>query len=161
VRRIMVWLGVSAVAGLAVLAAVARADDQDKLPRAVADAVKGRFPGASVTGVEKGAENGNVVYDVELRQGGSRYEVGVRWDGVVLVIEKEVAAKDLPAAVAAALGAKYPGAVVTEAVEVSKVKDKRESLDHYEVGLVTADGKEREVKVSPDGKSVRRAGDKK
>jgi hypothetical protein len=167
VRRIVCRLGVGAAAGLLMLAAVARADAGDKAapldkrPGAVKDAVKGRFPGAEVTGVEKETENGNAVYDIELKHKGSKYEVEVRWDGAILVIEKEVAAKDLPEAVAKALQAKYPRAAVTEVIEVNTVKDMKEALDHYEVGLLTADDKELAVTASPDGKTIRAVADKK
>src|SRR5690242_1536862 len=60
-RAIMIWLGVVAVVGLVLLSGAARADDKkpdekkkdepkaekiapDKLPKKVADAIKGRFP---------------------------------------------------------------------------------------------------------------------
>src|SRR5436309_2373152 len=65
-RAIRVWLGVAAVAGVFLLATVAQADDKekdkkiplDKVPRAITDAIKGRFPGAEVTSVEKEIEDG-------------------------------------------------------------------------------------------------------
>src|SRR5262245_37677734 len=61
-RGFMGRFGVSAMAGLVLLAAVAGADEKekagkkvplDKVPRKVMDAVKARFPGARITSVEK------------------------------------------------------------------------------------------------------------
>ena len=65
-RRIMGWLGMSALAGLVMLGTIVQADDKDKkdakvppdkLPKAVLDSIKGRFPGADITGAEKETEN--------------------------------------------------------------------------------------------------------
>jgi uncharacterized membrane protein YkoI len=150
--------GVGAVAGLVLLAAVARADEQvplDKVPQKVMDAIKGRFPGAEINSVEKETENGKVVYDVELKQKGRKYEMDIQEDGTIVEIEKEVAAKDLPEAVTKALEAKYPKATYEEIMEVNKVEGKKETPTEYEVVLVTADKKKLEVTVSLDGKSVK------
>src|SRR5262245_25014563 len=100
-------LGVVAVAGLVLLAAAARAEDKkkaekvplEKVPKAVRDALEGRFPGAEVTSIEKETTGGKVLYDIELKHKGRKYEMDVYEDGTVVEIEKEVAAKDVPEAV--------------------------------------------------------------
>jgi uncharacterized membrane protein YkoI len=163
-RALKRWFSVSAVAGLVLLAAVAgrAADDKnkaekiapDKLPKAVMDRIKARLPGAEITSAEKETEDGKVVYDIELKHEGRKYEMDILADGTLIEIEKEVALKDVPAAVTKALKAKYPDATVKEVMEVNKVKGKTETPDHYEVTL-TVGGKEREVVVSLDGKSVK------
>ena len=43
-------------------------------------------------------------------------------------------------------------------MEVNKVKDKKETPDHYEVTIETADKKTQEVIVSLDGKEVKTEG---
>jgi uncharacterized membrane protein YkoI len=165
-RGIIGWVGVSAVAGLVLLAAVARADEKDKkvpldkVPKAVMDAIKARFPGGEVTSVEKETEDGNVVYDVELKHKGRKYEMDIREDGTVIEIEKEIPAKDLPEAVSKALDAKYPKATIKEVMEIYKVKGKEEKLAEYEVTLETAEKKTVEVKASLDGKSIKGEGEK-
>jgi uncharacterized membrane protein YkoI len=167
-RGLMGRLGVVVVAGLVVLAAVARADDKakpekvplDKVPKAVMDAIKGRFPKAEISSVEKETEDGKVVYDVELKSEGRKYEMDIQEDGTIIEIEKEVALKDVPEAVTKALEAKYPKATIKEVMEVNKVKGKDETPDHYEVTLVTAEKKEIEVTVSLDGKKVKAEGEK-
>jgi uncharacterized membrane protein YkoI len=162
-RRIMGWLGTSAVAGLVVLAATAAADDKkiplDKVPAKVMAAIKDRFPGADVNSVEKETEDGKVVYDVELKHNGRKYEMDIQEDGTVMEIEKEVAAKDVPEALTKAIEAKFPKATIEEVMEVNKVKGKEETPIHYEVTIVTADKKKKEVIVSLDGKTVK-GGDK-
>jgi uncharacterized membrane protein YkoI len=164
-RGISRRLGVSAVIGLVLLAAVAGAEEKakkvplDKVPKAVMGAVKARFPGADVTSVEKETEGGKVVYDIELKHNGRKYEMDIEEDGTVIEIEKEVAAKDVPEAVSKAVKAKYPGAKLEEVMEVNKVEGKQETPDHYEVTIVTADNKKREVVVSLDGKTVKGEGE--
>jgi uncharacterized membrane protein YkoI len=155
-RRIMGWLCGSAVAALVLLAAVARAEEVpvDKVPRAVLAAIQQRFPGAKITGAAKDAEDGQVVYDIELTHQGHQYEVEIHENGTLLGIDKEITAKDLPRAVARALEIKFPRATLTEVIEVTRVKGKKETLKRYEVTVRTADGKEIEVTVSPDGKTV-------
>jgi uncharacterized membrane protein YkoI len=159
-------LGLSVVLGLVVLATVAEADDKDKakkvpldkVPKAVMDAIKGRFPGADITSVEKETEDGKFVYDIELKHQGRKYEMDIQEDGTIIEIEKEVAAKDVPEAVTKAIKAKYPNATIKEVMEVNKVKDKKETPDHYEVTIETADKKTMEVTVSLDGKTVKGEG---
>ena len=159
-REVMGCATVSVAAGLLLLAAVARADDKaekiplDKVPKAIMDAIKGRFPGAEISSVEKEMEDGKIMYDVELKHQGRKYEMEIAESGTILEIEKEVAAKDVPAITKAVL-AKYPKATIKGVMEVNKVKGKQETPDHYEVTIETADKKKMEVVVSLDGKSVK------
>jgi hypothetical protein len=72
-----------------------------------------------------------------------------RYAGAITTIEKEVAFKDLPRAVADAYEAKYPKATYKTVEEVIKVTDGKEKLEYYEAVLVTADKKTFEVEVTP------------
>ncbi len=158
-RRIVNWSAVGAAA-LLTLAAVARADDKaeklslDKAPKAVRDAILGRFPGADVTSIEKETEDGKVVYDVELKHQGRKYEMDLHEDGTIFEIEKEVASKDVPPGVNHAVRKMYPNAKITEVMEVNKVSGKKETPIHYEV-TIESGGKKQELIVSLDGKSVK------
>jgi uncharacterized membrane protein YkoI len=161
-RGIVGCLGASAVAGLLLLAAVAPAEDKDKkgagkvdldkVPKKVLDAVKARFPGAEITSASKETADGKVVWDIELKQKGRKYEMDIQEDGTVLEVEKELVGKEVPKAVLKALRAKYPKATIQVVMEVNLVKGKKEVPDHYEVTLETADKKTLEVVVSLDGK---------
>jgi uncharacterized membrane protein YkoI len=127
----------------------------DKIPEKIMAAIKDRFPGAELKSVEKETEDGQVVFDVELTHKGLKYEMDIKEDGTILEIEKEVAVKDLPEAMAKAIEAKYPKSKITEIMEVNKVNDKKETPDHYEVLLETADKEKLELDVSLDGKSIK------
>ena len=157
-RRIMGWCAVVAVAGLVAFGAAAIAEDKaeklspDKLPKAIADAIKARFPDGKVTSAEKETEEGKVVYDIELTSGGLKYEMDIHEDGTVIEVEKEI--KDVPAAITKAVEGKYPKAKIADVMEVNKVDGKKETPIHYEV-TIEADGKKSEVIVSLDGKSVK------
>jgi uncharacterized membrane protein YkoI len=165
--KVLRCLAAGVLAGLFLLAAGVRADDKaekiplDKVPKAIMDAIKGRFPAAEISSVEKEKEDGKIVFDVELKHQGRKYEMEIAEDGTILEIEKEVAAKDVPAAVTKAALAEYPRATVKEVMEVNKVKGKQETPDHYEVTLTTADKTSVEVNVSLDGKIIKKKGEDK
>jgi uncharacterized membrane protein YkoI len=156
-RGLTLYCVAVAVIGLAALG-VGIADDKaeklspDKLPKAVAAAIKDRFPDGKVTSAEKETEDGKVVYDIELTSGGLKYEMDLHEDGTIIEIEKEI--KEVPAAVAKAIAGKYPKAKVVEVMERSKIKDKKETPTDYEVTIEDG-GKKHEVIVSLDGKSVK------
>ncbi len=78
----------------------------------------------------------------------------IKEDGTVLEVEKEVAAADLPKVVRDAVNAKYPKAKLKDIMEVNKVKDNKETPDHYEIIVVTAAGTDQEILVSLDGKKI-------
>ena len=161
-RGTRISLALSAVAGLIVLATLAWADDKrpeklspDKLPKKVMNTIKKRLPGAGITSAEKEIEDGKVVYDIELKHEGRKYEMDILEDGTLIEIEKEIKLKDLAETVSRALKAKFPDATIKEVMEVNKVKDGKETPDHYEVTIVGKDKKEKEVTVSLDGKTIK------
>jgi hypothetical protein len=127
---------------------------QDKLPKKVLDAVKSWFPEPEFSSLTKETTDGKVVYDLEFKHKGRKFEMDIKEDGTVTEIEKEVAAKDLPEVVAKALKTKHPKDTIKEIMEVNLVSGKKLTLDHYEVMLETSDRKTIEVTVSPDGKKV-------
>lgn len=140
-----------------------RADDEkeekvplDKLPKAVAEAVKKRFPKGELVEAAKEEETKDgvkkVEYEVTVKDGESKIDVMLTPDGKITLIEKGIAAKDLPKAVTDALDAKYPKATLKVVEEVIKVTDGKEALDFYEVLLVTAEKKTFEVKLTAGGK---------
>jgi uncharacterized membrane protein YkoI len=137
-------------AGLASAEVKIKAED---LPKAVADSLKGRFPGLKITSAVKETENGNVVYDIELTQKGRKFESDVKEDGAILEIEKEVDVKNYPKALPASVAAKYPKAKITVVMEVNIVKAKKETPDHLEVSVETADKQEKELLFQLDGKT--------
>ncbi len=132
----------------------------DKLPKKIKDAIQGRFPGAQVTSAEKEKENGEIVFDIELKHEGRKYEMDIKEDGTIAEIEKEVASKDAPEAITKAVKQKYPKATIKEIMEVNKVTGKEEKPIHYEV-TIEIEGKSKEIVVSLDGKTVKGEGEDK
>jgi len=143
---------------LAAVAQAAVAEDEkveaDKLPQKVKDTLKTRWSTAKITIATKTMENGAVVYDIEMTQDGKKREADIKEDGTIVNFENEIAIKDLPAAVAAAVKAKHPDATIKEAMETLVIKDGKDTVDEYEVLIVTGDNKEVELTVSPDGKKI-------
>jgi hypothetical protein len=145
-----------AAVAVLVLAAPVRADEEkvplDKVPKAVLEAAKKRFPKAEVVGASKETENKKTVYEIEMKADGKTIDVTVTEEGVITTIEQQIDAKDLPKAVTEALDKKYPKATYKIIEAVYSVKDGKEKLDYYEVLLVTAEKKEFEVEILADGK---------
>ena len=145
-----------AAAVLVLAGGAGRADEEkvapDKLPKAVAEAVKKRFPKGEVTAaVRETDKDKKTSYEVTVKDGDATADVTVTEGGGITAIEKLLAAKDLPKAVADAVAAKFPKGTVKKAEEVISVKDGKESTDYFEV-VVEVDGKEEEVEVLPTGK---------
>jgi len=146
------------------LATTVRADEVeiplDKLPKPVLDAVKKRFPKAELVEAAKETEGDKVEYEVTLKDGGTKYDVMLTPEGMITLIEKVIAEKDLPKAVKETLEANYPKATYKVVEEMTKLKDGKEFIAYYEVLLVLADKKMIEVEISPEGK-IEKTEDKK
>jgi hypothetical protein len=106
-RGLICLLSVSAVVVLLLLTMVAAADDQAKkieiikleeAPKAVRDAIEGRFPGAKVSTTERETENGKVNFEVNLTHKDRKYEMHIQEDGTIKAIEKEINLNDVPGA---------------------------------------------------------------
>jgi hypothetical protein len=120
-------------------------------PKEVRDAIEGRFPGATVSTTEKETEDGKVDYEVNLKHKDRTYELHLQADGTITAVEKEIRLEDVPAAILKAVKDKYPDAALQDGMEVHKIKDKKETLDHYLVAVKIGD-KRKEIPVSLDGK---------
>jgi hypothetical protein len=143
-------------AGLLVLLAAlgtARAEDRltfDKLPKAVQDAVKAKYPAAKVLYATKEMAGGKTSYEVYMKHKGKGLDVTFSAAGEVEVVEQEIDAKDLPKKVRAAVDKKYPKASFTKVEEIRKASGGKMVVDVYEV-LFKADKKTVEMTIAPDG----------
>lgn len=143
---------------LAGLLAVCNAQAQDKkpdlsqIPKAVMDTLKAKFPKAEIHKWTKEKEGNDVIYDIEFKQSGQKFEADIKEDGTIHNWEKEIASKDLPDAVRKVVEQKFPKAKLREIMQVTEVKDKKDVLEGYEIVLETADKKAIEIMVAPDGK---------
>lgn len=133
----------------------------DQIPKVVMDALLARFPKAKIDKCTKAKEGDDIVYDIEFKQEGRKCEADITEKGIYINFEKAIDAKALPKAVRAAIEAKYPKATLKEIMEETEVKGKDEKISAYEVVLLTADNKDVEVRVSPEGKILEDTGAKK
>src|SRR5262245_54327498 len=131
---------------------------QDKIPKAVMTALLGKFPRAKIDKCTKAKEGEDVVYDIEFKQDGRKCEADIKENGTYINYELAIDAKDLPKAVRDAIEKKYPKATLKEIMEEKEVHGKEERLSAYEVVLVTAEKKELEVRLSPEGKILEDTG---
>jgi hypothetical protein len=76
-------------------------------------AFKKAYPQAAIRNVKHETEDGQEQYEIESVDHGLGLDVNYKPDGTVIVIEEEVTAADVPAAVMAAITARYPKATVT------------------------------------------------
>ena len=148
-------LAMTAVAAFILLPPV-RADEEkvplDKVPKAVLDAAKKRFPKGEVKGASKEVADGKTTYEISMKENGKNIDISLTPEGTITLIEKEVAFKELPKAVAATFNNKYPKATYQIIEEVIKVAEGKEMLEYYEAHLTTTDKKKIEAEVLPDGK---------
>ena len=131
---------------------------QDKIPKTVMDALLAKFPKAKIDKCTKAKEGDDIVYDIEFKQEGRACEADIKEDGTYINYEQAIAAKDLPAAVSKAIEKRYPNSKLKEVMEETEVKGKDEKVSAYEVVLTTADKKEVEVRVSPQGQILEDTG---
>jgi hypothetical protein len=157
---------VAVLVAFAFAASIACADDKDKIapdkiPQKVMDSLKAKFPKAEIQKCTKEKEGDAIVFDIEFTENGRKCEADIKEDGTMVNYEKEVAVKDLPKKVLEAVEKKYPKATLKECMECTEIKGKEEKLEGYEINLVTADKKEIEVTVSPEGKILEDSSEKK
>jgi hypothetical protein len=157
-RTLVCLWTMAALAGAILLDGSLRADEVkvplDKLPKPVVEAVKKRFPQAELVEGSKETTKDKTEFEVSVKNKGQKIDITLTAEGAILGLEKEIAAKNLPKAVATALKEKHPKAVYKIIEEVFKVKDGKETFAYYEVLLQTADNQTLEVLLGADGKII-------
>jgi hypothetical protein len=160
-RRCVVVLGAFAMF-LSIGAATVRAQEEavpvDRIPKAVMNSLLGKFPKAKIDKCTKAKEGNDVVYDIEFKVEGRKTEADIKENGSFINYEQAIEAKDLPKVVKDAVDKKYPKATWKDVMEEKEIHGNEEKLSAYEVTLVTAEKKEVEVRVSPEGKILEDTG---
>lgn len=83
-------LAVALVAGAGVVSAESEEPVAIKdLPKAVVDAIERDYPDAELLEAEKETENGETLYEVEIKTGGKTLEVEVTPEGKIIEVEEE------------------------------------------------------------------------
>ncbi len=138
---------------LVVVTAAARADEEkvplDKLPGAVVEAIKAKFPKAELVSADKETEKDKITYEVTIKNGAQELEVTVTPEGKILTVAREIPVGDLPKAVLAAIKARYPRATLKSAEEISE----DDKVVEYEV-VIAVGKKKLEVTFDPKGKFI-------
>jgi len=111
-----------------------------------------KFPKAYIVAWEREEEGGAVLHDIEFTQEDCKFEADIREDGSILNWERAVDAKKLPAAVRKTVDTAYAKSTIREIMESMTVKDGKDVLEGYEISLQTADQKNVEVMMAPDGR---------
>jgi hypothetical protein len=125
----------------------------DKVPAPVLKAAKAKFPKAEVKGAAKEEEGGKITYEIMMKDGAHNIDLSLKADGTILVIEKEIAAKDLPKAVADAVKAKYPKGKIEKSEELTEG-----TKITFEVVLAVEGKKSFELVLDPKGKIIEDGG---
>src|SRR5262249_1007985 len=95
------------------------ADDEEKIPleqvpASVIRAVKARYPSATLNGAAKEMKDGETVYEIGFGHQGQTYEAELKPDGTMIAVDREIAIRDLPAAVSEALKKRWPSATIKD-----------------------------------------------
>jgi hypothetical protein len=150
--RSLTSAGILAVLGLAPTAgAQEEVIPVDRLPGAVVDAARTKFPGAKLLQASAATEAGATAYALKLKY--RRRDLGVTFkgDGTVALMETPVSRKQLPGAVQKTLRRLYPGASITSAGAFRKGPDAGKAADYYDVYLLSAEMRPRWIRVDPRG----------
>jgi hypothetical protein len=125
----------SLVVAMLVIVSLTQADepkDLDKIPKAVMEALKAKFPKAKIEKWTKEKEDGKEIYDIEFTVNGKKTEADIAADGTILNFEEEFPAKDLPKAVTDAVAKRYPKSTIQEVMKITEIEDKKEvNVPHH------------------------------
>jgi hypothetical protein len=149
-----------AVAGFLVvlgLASSTRAQEEKislhRVPRAVINSAKAKFPGAKIKVASEETELGKPpVFALEMKHDRHNVDVTFKVDGTVVLVETDVPAKEVPEVVLQAIELRHPGATVRGAEAVKKGPEVKKEVDYFQFYLLTAKQKPALVKVDPEGK---------
>lgn len=132
---------------LAIAASLSAISQPLKVPAAVKTAFNTKFPNA--TNVKWGKENAKE-FEAEFKLNNKPVSANFGLDGSWVETESVIAVSDLPAAVSAAISAKYPGAPITLAEKTEQPGNKI----LYEVAI-KVNGKKKGIELNPDGSFVK------
>jgi hypothetical protein len=154
-QKLSRWL--MAAVAMVTLVAVARSDDDekvplDKVPAKILDAVKAKYPKAKLVSAGKGDVDGTKVFEFKLKEGTKEWEAAFTLDAKFHSSEEPLKESDLPAKVKEAFTKKYGEVkILTAEKETTGEGDKAKVV--YEIVIEHGKGK-LEVQFDPEGKFV-------
>jgi uncharacterized membrane protein YkoI len=147
-------LSVVFISGLSFVAAGAEDKEEkvflDKLPPAVAKALKAQAGKDEITNVSKEKDEGKTVYEATFKRSGHVHDVTVDENGKLLSDEEELPAADAPKKIRQAIDREFPGAKIEKFERI-----KEDGKTNYEA-LLSGGKKREEIKFSDDGKVLER-----
>lgn len=135
--------------GTGMAAAQEKKIKRSDLPPAVEKTVTAESSGATILGFSQEKENGQTLYEAEMKVNGHSKDILIDAAGAIVEVEEEVALDALSPEVKAGLTAKAGQGKI---LKVESIK-KHDKLVAYEA-QVTTKGKKSEVQVGPDGKPL-------
>lgn len=122
----------------------------DKLPEGVQKTAQGLAGKGKITKATKeSGDRGGTIYEVAYTVGRTKYEAEISPKGQVVVVDEQIALSQVPKPARGVIEEKTAGGKI---IKIEKAKEGREV--YYEAEF-TKNGKEREVKVAPDGKILK------
>src|SRR5437016_1779571 len=157
--RLLCGLPVFAVFGALFTASVMRADEEnielDKLPKAVVDAIKAKYPDAKMVSAEKETKDDKTFYEVVIKNKDRSLELLLTAEGKIVSVEQEIPAKDLPKAVAKAIEDKYPKGTIKSVEEETKDDKVTYGVLLENDVLIEKEKQKVQLQLSADGKITR------
>jgi uncharacterized membrane protein YkoI len=125
---------------------------ESDVPNPALEAVKKKYPKATLKRFAREEEDGKTFYEVTIETGGTKMDVVVTPEGKIAVEEETIVPAGLPVDVKHALdGSKYKGWTIKKAERI--VHDEKTEEAQYEVYVVQADGQARaEVLLDRSGR---------
>ena len=122
-----------------------------QVPVPIQEAFQKIFAGASIKQAEVEEKDGKLIYHLTGKHNGNEVELVYALEITLIEQQEDIPLSDLPAAVAAAIKAAHPTAIITETEKITR----NGILLGYEVEL--EEGKQKlELRLTPDGKILER-----
>jgi uncharacterized membrane protein YkoI len=136
-------------------------DLESKLPAAVKNTFRARFPAAKIEKLDVEEENGVTVYDLEFQDGTVEKEADITAEGTLLEVTVVIDEKDVPEAAMKPIRKAAEGAKMKriERIEIrcevknGKTNTLPKAVTHYAVELSKGNNTA-EIVVAPDGKVI-------
>ncbi|HWY74462.1 MAG TPA: PepSY-like domain-containing protein [Verrucomicrobiae bacterium] len=142
------------IAGLAVSVLAGEEKEEtiplEKVPKKVKATLAKYAADTEVKHVEKGDQDGKMVYEFDVEQGAHKFEVAISAKGKFMGTEEDVEFKSLPEAAQKSLTQQANGGQITGCEKAIDAKNRVS----YEAEI-SKDGKKFEVSVDPEGKVVK------
>lgn len=149
-------MSVLAVIGALLVTTPTQADEEDvsldKLPKAVVDAVKAKYPDAKLVASEKETKDGKVFYEVMFKNKELDVEMLLTPEGKIVMIEQPIPAENLPKEVRKAIDDRFPKASIKTVEETTREENKTYGVLLENDRLIGNEKQKVQLQVTSEGK---------